>query len=106
MDMFFQEKKIIIFQFPACFSQGAHDVQSPNTVNKLAAISRVNVTLGHKMSWEPREKDRQSPERSQCVATAVYTITSVSRLWKCLACCVSQLPGQKAQEHVSDILSG
>lgn len=50
----FPGKKIIIFQFPACFSQGAHDVQSANTVNKLEAILRVNVTLGHKMSWEPR----------------------------------------------------
>lgn len=48
------KKEIIIFQSPACFSQGAHDVQSANTVNKLAAISRANVTLGHTMSWEPR----------------------------------------------------
>lgn len=54
------KKKIISFQFPACFSQGAHDMQSPNTVNKLAAISRVNVTLGHKMSWEPGVGGRDS----------------------------------------------
>lgn len=30
------KKKVIIFQSPACFSQGARDAQSPNSVNKLA----------------------------------------------------------------------
>lgn len=43
--------KIVIFRRPACFSQGAHNVQSPQSINKLAAICRMTALLGHKLSW-------------------------------------------------------
>lgn len=46
------QEKVILLRFPACFSQGAHDMPSPRTVNKLAAIRGAGCYAWSQASWE------------------------------------------------------
>lgn len=64
----FQEK-VILLRFPACFSQGARDMPSPRTVNKLAAVRGAGCSAWSQGTLGAGQGERCSQRGSQRVLT-------------------------------------